>query len=82
MRFLAVEELDDVRVIIRATMQEKGMSQKQLADRLYVREKHMSHMLNGHKNITLSMLMHMLRALDTAIVLDGRAEETPAQRYG
>jgi len=62
-RFIDQVQRELARAIVNAKV-EKGMSQKQIADKLGVNKSHISRMLNGNPNLTLRTLAEVSWALE------------------
>jgi transcriptional regulator with XRE-family HTH domain len=54
---------------IRAEMRAQGVTQREMADRLQISEKHLSMMLNGRAGLSLPMLRRMFAELDLELVI-------------
>lgn len=77
--------LAEERLILAATelvyeaMDKRGVSKKELADRLQVRPTEVSSRLRGTRNLTLRTFAAMLHALDARVELALRPKEAPVR---
>lgn len=62
--------LIDVTEQIAVAMQEKGVTRKELAERMGVKPPMITRLLNGPENVTLRTLMRVAYALDMVIEVD------------
>lgn len=54
---------------IRAEMRSQGLTQREMAERLHISQKHLSFVLNGRAGLSLPMLRQLFAELDLELVV-------------